>query len=791
MSKKKKKEQNIKTRKEKQPRDSKGITYFQYILTAVVAVILFYPPYFRGLFFDGEMLLSQALIFGVFIAFIVYKLFRGGKIISSHMDYVLGAFCIVYALSLINAVVPREAWLEFLAVCAYFAVFLMVSRLSDESNYRWFVYALVLGAVGVSFIGIGTGFGSFDFPGAERGQRIYSSLQYPNTTAALLTAGFFVAVSRIEGESKSIIKGLLGGAAFFILITFVFTMSRAAWLVFPLMLMIYWLVNARKFVSTFIYSIIPLAVFLPLAMPIWEAVQEGEASGWYYAGAGIAVSGVLTFVFAYFFAGLERIQRKVFQYMAVGVLALVVLAGSYYGITNYEAALDMMPEVVERRIDRIDFDETGFTTRVELMETAWEMTKDRPLLGAGGGGWESLYQQYMSRDYWTTEVHSHLFQVGVETGVTGMVAFVGALVALAYQFVYVLIKKAGEGAEYVQSGGVFVGAVALAGHSIVDFNLSLGAVAIYLWALFGLLNYFYLREKEGEHDLAGDDDNKRKKVGKNEEGENSFNARINEYFPYVVGVIAFGMMMYSLVVYHGFSEGQRARAYAEQGRLEEAVSSYETAISNDHLNAELHYDLLSTYEEIYRHTGEDRFILNAIETAERALELNPYYPSHLRRYGQFMLRVGNIDEGLSHLEKAYQYHIHGDRGFKAYANGLVSASQHYIEEGEPDKASEHLEKVLELRDEFLEYHSQDGEFDINVLKAYVFRKEYEKAEEFVEEVSLPGDDIDSELFKALAYQGNGKKEEAENVIGEFEGEDEEEEEMLEAKFKEYKELLGL
>jgi hypothetical protein len=37
--------------------------------------------------------------------------------------------------------------------------------------------------------------------------------------------------------------------------------------------------------------------------------------------------------------------------------------------------------------------------------------------------------------------------------------------------------------------GALSGAVALLGHSGMDFNLSLGAVAFYLWQLFGVVKF--------------------------------------------------------------------------------------------------------------------------------------------------------------------------------------------------------------------------------------------------------------------------------------------------------------
>lgn len=766
----------------------RSLIHFHYLLVFILAVVLIYPPFFRGLFFDGEMLTAQGIIFSLFLVFLIYQVLSKGLFLTTPLDYVLGVFCLIYALSLLVAVVPREAWLEFLAVCAYFVVFLLVSRLAGEGSYRWLIYALIVGAIGVSLVGIGTGFGTFDFPGAMRGSRIYSSLQYPNTTAAFLTAGFFVAVGRIEGEDKNWIRAILGGTAFLLLVTFVFTMSRGAWLVFPVVLVLYWVLNVKKFVNSFIYTVIPGLMFLAVAMPIWEAVQESENNGWYYIALGFVVCFGLTYIFSYFFGRLESLQNKSVQYVLVGILTVVLLTGAGYGATNYDAALEMMPDVVERRIERIDFDETGLGTRGELMSAAWDITTDRPILGAGGGGWESLYHQYMERDYWATEVHSHLFQVGVETGLPGMIAFVGIWIALFYQFGYVLIKKGAEGKEYAQLSGIFVGAVALGGHSILDFNLSLGAVAIYLWALFGLVNYFYLYCVEEETESVS----QRKSSGSGGVLER-INPGVNRYFPYVSGVVALGFLVYSLVLNSGFNEAQVARAKAEAGQVEEALERYDSALSKDRLNHELNYELASVYRQVHNHTGESQYREKAITHAKRAVDLNPYYHPNLRQSGVLLLEMGQLEDGLELLEKSYQYHPHGENGFMAYAEGLIAVAERIIQDDEDGvkgaraEVEEYLERLIELREEYLEYHSEDSSFDLKVLKAYLYLEEYEPALEFMEEESIAGGQ-EGNLFRALTYRANDMEAEAEEIIDEVE-EDEDREELKE-RYETKKELFG-
>ncbi|OWZ83223.1 O-antigen ligase family protein [Natranaerobius trueperi] len=743
-----------------------------YILLIATLILIIYPPFYRGLFFDMDMLFYHVVSFLFFGCFLAYNLIkRNESLLKSPMDFILLGFCLVYGLSTFVAVTPREAVLEFLRVSNYFVIYLIVSRIPTNNTVKWLLYALVAAAVGVSFVGIGTALGSFEFPGAMVRNRIYSSLQYPNTTAAFLTAGSFVALSRVLEEKHSIIKAIFGGAGYFTLVTFVFTMSRGAWLFFPVVLLIFWALNFRRFINAFIYATIPGVFFLVTAMPLWEAIEDNLTEGWYYVVIGTIASGGLTFLFSYFLGGIEKLNIKPVRYGLIGILAVMILGVSFYGVTNYEQAMDYMPDVVERRIDRIDFDETGLGTRGELMDTAWDMIKDRPVLGAGGGGWEPLYHRYMERDYWATEVHSHIFQVGVETGIPGMLIFSGIWIALAYQL-FIIWKKRRE--DFYNASGLFVAAIALGGHSMIDFNLSLGAVAVYLWAIFGLVTFYYrmaIGEKTVEEEVKS-----KKKVNKKKsqglfEGDSKLEV-VNKVFPYVMLVVTVVMLIYSSMVYSGYKDGQRASAAMEQGEIGTAMELYESAISRDSLNASVYIDLARAYETVYQETGEEEFIYRAIDTAERAIELNPEDGQINRAYGQFMLRVGNVDVGLDHLKHSCKAQPYNESAYITYANALRNVGENLLLDDDMESAYEYLEELIDFRDTFREYHSQSDEFDSIIFKGYVLLEQYEKAQDFLEkeEISL---DAEGEIlvYQGLLYDALDVNEELEEVKEEMEGEE--------------------
>jgi len=129
---------------------------FRLILLALLGLVIFYPPYLRGLYFETEQLPTEIFVFIVYLAFLIYKFIRQDKkFLKTPLEYVSLGFVLVYFISIFNAVGTREAIGEWLKYCMFFAVFIMLSELLN--TYRSKIFALqmmVVSALGVSIIGI-------------------------------------------------------------------------------------------------------------------------------------------------------------------------------------------------------------------------------------------------------------------------------------------------------------------------------------------------------------------------------------------------------------------------------------------------------------------------------------------------------------------------------------------------------------------------------------------------------------------------------------------------------------
>jgi O-antigen ligase len=56
---------------------------------------------------------------------------------------------------------------------------------------------------------------------------------------------------------------------------------------------------------------------------------------------------------------------------------------------------------------------------------------DNPL-GTGGRGWDSAYHQYQEYENWSREAHNNFLNIGVESGVAGLLLYLALWAAVFY-----------------------------------------------------------------------------------------------------------------------------------------------------------------------------------------------------------------------------------------------------------------------------------------------------------------------------------------------------------------------
>ncbi len=238
--------------------DEPALNKSHIIFLSLITLITILAPYFRGLYFDRDQQVFQVLTFLAFTAYMVYKcIFKERILIKTAYEYISIAFVIIYAVALFFSVNKQAAVNELLNYCMIFSLFFIISDTCKSNNSKivvcWSIVALsvVVCALGIdSYIGgeivgavngIIKKTGLTDLLGLEEfffgltvGQRINSVFQYPNTLGSFLTASVIITTTILITQKQIIAKIILSIAALIQIVTLILTLSRGAYIVFAI-----------------------------------------------------------------------------------------------------------------------------------------------------------------------------------------------------------------------------------------------------------------------------------------------------------------------------------------------------------------------------------------------------------------------------------------------------------------------------------------------------------------------------------------------------------------------------
>lgn len=741
---------------------------FFWVIFIGLSILLIYPPFFRGLFFTKELLPTHAysaLLFGLWWAYKL-SLRKDASFLTRPLDYAVLGITAAYALSLIPAVNTRLAIGELLKNINYFIAFWLAAEAVKElKKPQLLLNILLINITLTALLGIGAAAGTFDYPGALTGGRISSTLQYPNTLATYLTAGFFLSMTLFLESGKTWGKYIYSAANFTLIFVFIFTYSRGAWLAFPLVLILYLigisggkrLEGAIGFIMTFVPAFLCLQGFNSAI----SAKVRSKAWLWYIIGVLLSIG--LSWLSHAAGKYLSRTNKRKAAYAA---LSAFIIFAALFGVvlstrapitlghtaeeedgwktvrrqvkgikpdTDYKAVLDIVsenpgekqyswriviqsineegeaasiltrtgggtdgtervelpfstmsdtnrlrinfynrfsdtyasydnisiceiedrlkpvpvmtsfkyiPENIVDRLGNISLEQSSASGRLEFYRDAFKIIKDYPIIGAGGGGWVSLYHGYQSRLYWTTEVHSFPLQLWIETGTFGFTMLCAAGFILIYGVFKFLKNKniSGEAKNYVWAA--FIGAFALIAHSAIDFNLSLGAVAFLLWSLVGIAQGSIV-SYEKEYGVI-----------KEEPERHGGTVTLRHYVFAMIPAIL--IMAVSLSFLAGERKVIKAKGYLEEGYLSEAIEAYDRATGFDPFSSEYRAEKAQLLE-FTAHSIEDiSFLQRAGQEYEKMLKFDRYSAKNHSVAGFYYLGIGRTEKGFEHIERAIE-----------------------------------------------------------------------------------------------------------------------------------------
>jgi tetratricopeptide (TPR) repeat protein/uncharacterized membrane protein YidH (DUF202 family) len=710
---------------------------FDGLMAVLLAIMLFYPPFFRGLFFENELLPTHMLTAVVFALFAFYKLERRELVFFERpLDYAVFILLGLYVTSSIDAWNYGNAVEAVLKMADYTAIYwLLAYSVRSLSAVRGYLGVLLASGAGVSLLGLGAAIGTFHYNDAFVQGRIYGSLQYPNSTAAFLTAINLFGLYLWDESRNKVMGVLLAVANFLIFLTILGTQSRGALLVYPVVLVIMLIGLSKqqrwRVLGCFIVQLV--ASLAAYSGVMSHTGGKTQLLGWLWVLGGAVLTSLIYLAWQYIAESRRRraatpgrrLQPWVVPTAAVLVVAVLAAAGlglwhERRDVAAIAAKAD--PQALVARLKTISWSDPNFQERLVMSSDALKIMIASPvnaLLGTGGGGWNATYHMVQPYPYFSTETHDHFAQVGVETGFPGLLDFLliwGFLIAAGwnlYRFAGPGGKKAkGTGAVPATTWVILSSAVALGIHSALDFNLSLGAVAILLWGLFGLVRG--LDRLYGPETAAIDAAAEAAATqSRRERNHHKKNERTTWQMPsavkgIIVGCLAVVVFFGALDLILGTQYGEAANAAAQGNNLQQAISDYEQAVRHDYLDTDYRSALTQSYLEQIQNDeksqsasssqNDDTDLLDKAENVMSIAVRESRGDSTLRMLdAQVLFQTDQVDQGLQQLEEANKLMPLDKSTYEALADGYFVAGRFYLEQSSDAPQGTSAQDVQEVK----------------------------------------------------------------------------------------------
>lgn len=603
--------------------DQRSIIFGLFLL----AVML--PPFFRGLFFRPDQDVEIAVVAGLFLVWWFHKYTAGeGDFLRTPQDWAVLALPVVYVLSTFVAVRPHTAVQLDLVYGMFFVIYWLSSQMvRGERFLRGLLSALLLSATGVAFVGLWAAINPKIYPGAYLGTgvhgRIYSTLQYPNSFAAFMVGASLFALTlwlTADREGKGWRRELsrlwfpMAGALCFA--GFILAYSRGVDLVFPVVYLIF-LVFAPKgerlrFAS---YAFAMLAA-AAVGAEVFRHLQLGPrpAQAW----GAVVLLPVLA-------AGLGFVAQR---YMSLapgrrtalggGILAVLVLGGAAVLIHHPPQALVHRTASIAHMMK-----DHNVLERFAYWRTALSIVAQHPILGTGGGGWSVLYFKYQHYPFSSTQVHNDYLQTWVEAGTIGLLALLAVWVLFLRQALRWRAKA--EGIQKLYPVGVATAALAIGLHAALDFDISLAALGIYLWSLFGAAR------------------------GMTAEAKPAMVHKLGTRFAWAA--LAGALLLIIGILFKVSADWSQAGTLALQGKnASQAVVDFQRAARYDPLKAGNYLGIAEA--DVALGSGSPFAVGKPQTYIQKALALEPVTPKYNAQAADLYYQMGNQAQAVAYFRKA-------------------------------------------------------------------------------------------------------------------------------------------
>jgi tetratricopeptide (TPR) repeat protein len=335
--------------------------------------------------------------------------------------------------------------------------------------------------------------------------------------------------------------------------------------------------------------------------------------------------------------------------------------------------------------DKIDDD------RFRYWDSAIQLWKEEPWLGAGPGHYDYRFRQYRSEAVQDRPQYAHndYLNTLADWGIIGL-GLIAIFLVLFYVGVFKawrfvqrnpddLTSKRSNRAAYVL-GGSF-GVLAIVFHSVLDFNMQIPANVITLLTIAALVTAHLRYASETYWNTIG-----------------------------TVGKTCFTLISLVGIVYLGQQAVRQTReeiclraTMKEREYTDRKIELLKNVVAAEPGNFEVAY----TLGEIYRGRSwaggpkYESLAQEAMQWYQRSLDLNPFNPYAQLRYGMCLDWIGKTNEAGAHFERAHEldpngYYTAAHQGWHQLQLGNYAEAKKYFELSQRLRANNIAESYLEI-----------------------------------------------------------------------------------------------
>lgn len=657
------------------------------IIKVPLVLLLLISPFIHGLYGEQFFLPFFLFITVLFIISLCVQIKnRELKIFDHPLDWAILVLLLSFVISLINAVSIRSAIFGIMRFSSYVMMFWLCFQLARQpKGLTLFSITLYVAGIGMALFGLLVDCNIIKYLYMNPGDRITGTFDYANTFGIYIASISIVGWSLVLSSKDRIERALISGGNTILLIAMLGSLSRGTWVLYPFAVLLFWFLIGRgqriKSLIVWLSSLIPAFILGKLFLQ-----HTPTPDHFIFLVLGFVLSAGLQYggnFAALWFSNknlLVKIRHHYKWILLIGIILLLsmglIFSLQFGGFSSHGPFW---------QLTKISINDSDLQLRLEFNKDAIKIIKDHPFIGIGPGGWEAVYHKYASHLYWSDKPHNYFLQIGVESGIIGLLALI-SIWLLFIRLVWDYYK-----AKNIKDSSIFwacaTACFLLGAHSIMDFDMSYSAIALLLFGLMGALEgQVHISSNEIEKSVNQKNRNKSRNIKQQADSKGMITIGL-------ALATAFILLIPAASFWAGYKYFRSAQAIMNQDP-NQALVLFNKSLQYDSLNAYYWNQYATFLAAVAVTTQQPSAFQQALIAAEKAVEMDPYNLVVLNGANSVYLKLGEYDRAVTLGDIIINANPRDPAAYENLAICHILKGLHELDSGKLDEARKSWEQSL-------------------------------------------------------------------------------------------------